>query len=283
MCLCHLKCKLCFLKRVEVFAQSNITTSPSEHWCIIYIAHTDHPLGNSSSTLIPNYSSTPSTWAPATIQTSNRFSLGGWEGVMAFWVPLQPSHDTSIALRYHRFKFCLADWASWGLQLGQCPIPLCHHPAPSSAWNEGQDLISPPWLNTLSSHYRSSVGCIQILCLTFSLSPALCTLIYKEIKKANSSTILRVRLVFSNTNRYFHVSRLCNTSAYIVVKGCCRNEKTARILGLRRIQSRARWAWSLRALCNKVLSKYKGDKASDIGIRRGQKECPPASLQLDVV
>ena len=36
-------------------------------------------------------------------------------------------------------------------------------------------------------------------------------------------------------------------------------------------------------LCNKVLLKYKGDmKASDIGIRRGQKEYPPASLQLDV-
>ena len=32
-------------------------------------------------------------------------------------------------------------------------------------------------------------------------------------------------------------------------------------------------------LCNKVLSKYKGDrKASDIGIRRGQKEYPPASF-----
>ena len=36
-------------------------------------------------------------------------------------------------------------------------------------------------------------------------------------------------------------------------------------------------------LCNKVLLKYKGDKASDIGIRRGQKEYPPASLQLDVI
>ena len=31
-------------------------------------------------------------------------------------------------------------------------------------------------------------------------------------------------------------------------------------------------------LCSKVLLKYKGDKASDIGIRRGQKEYPPASL-----
>ena len=36
-------------------------------------------------------------------------------------------------------------------------------------------------------------------------------------------------------------------------------------------------------LCNKVLLKYKGDKASDIGIRRGQKEYPPASLHLDVM
>ena len=37
-------------------------------------------------------------------------------------------------------------------------------------------------------------------------------------------------------------------------------------------------------LCNKVLLKYKGDrKASDIGIRRGQKENPPASLQWDVI
>ena len=37
-------------------------------------------------------------------------------------------------------------------------------------------------------------------------------------------------------------------------------------------------------LCNKVLLKYKEiEKASDIGIRRGQKECPPARLQLDVV
>ena len=119
---CHPKCKQCFLKRVEVFAESNITTSPSKHWCIIYIAQTDHPLGNSSSTLIPNYSSSPSTWAPATIQTSpNRFSLGGWEGVMAFGAPLQPSHDTSAALRYYCFKFCLAAWASWGPQLGQSP------------------------------------------------------------------------------------------------------------------------------------------------------------------
>ena len=37
-------------------------------------------------------------------------------------------------------------------------------------------------------------------------------------------------------------------------------------------------------LCNKVLLKYKGDReTSDIGIRRGQKEYPPASLQLDVI
>ena len=36
-------------------------------------------------------------------------------------------------------------------------------------------------------------------------------------------------------------------------------------------------------LCNKVLLKRKREKASDIGIRRGQKEYPPASLQLDVV
>ena len=36
-------------------------------------------------------------------------------------------------------------------------------------------------------------------------------------------------------------------------------------------------------LYNKVLLKYKGDKASDIGIRRGQKEYPPASVQLDVI
>ena len=32
-------------------------------------------------------------------------------------------------------------------------------------------------------------------------------------------------------------------------------------------------------LCNEVLLKYKEtEKASDIDIRRGQKECPPASL-----
>ena len=31
-------------------------------------------------------------------------------------------------------------------------------------------------------------------------------------------------------------------------------------------------------LCNIVLIKYKRDKASRIDIRRGQKECPPASL-----
>ena len=31
-------------------------------------------------------------------------------------------------------------------------------------------------------------------------------------------------------------------------------------------------------LCNKVLFKYKGEKASDIGIRRGQKEYPLASV-----
>ena len=34
-------------------------------------------------------------------------------------------------------------------------------------------------------------------------------------------------------------------------------------------------------LCNKVLLKYKGDReASDIGIRSGQKEYPPASWML---
>ena len=37
-------------------------------------------------------------------------------------------------------------------------------------------------------------------------------------------------------------------------------------------------------LCNKVsLSIKEIEKASDIGIRRGQKENPPASLQLDVI
>ena len=35
-------------------------------------------------------------------------------------------------------------------------------------------------------------------------------------------------------------------------------------------------------LCNKVLLK-EIEKACDIGIRRGQKEYPPASLQLDVI
>ena len=37
-------------------------------------------------------------------------------------------------------------------------------------------------------------------------------------------------------------------------------------------------------LCNKVLVSIKKiEKTSDIGIRRGQKEYPPASLQLDVI
>ena len=37
-------------------------------------------------------------------------------------------------------------------------------------------------------------------------------------------------------------------------------------------------------LCNKVLLSIKKiEKTSDIGIRRGQKEYPPASLQLDVI
>ena len=37
-------------------------------------------------------------------------------------------------------------------------------------------------------------------------------------------------------------------------------------------------------LCNRVLLKYKGiEKASDIGIRRGQKECPPASVSNGVI
>ena len=37
-------------------------------------------------------------------------------------------------------------------------------------------------------------------------------------------------------------------------------------------------------LCNKVLLNIKEiEKASDIGIRRRQKEYPPASLQLDVI
>jgi len=37
-------------------------------------------------------------------------------------------------------------------------------------------------------------------------------------------------------------------------------------------------------LCNKVLLKYKGiEKASDIGIRRGQKEYPLASVNNEVI
>ena len=37
-------------------------------------------------------------------------------------------------------------------------------------------------------------------------------------------------------------------------------------------------------LCNKVLLKYKEiEKASDIDIRRGQKECPPASVSNGVI
>ena len=32
-------------------------------------------------------------------------------------------------------------------------------------------------------------------------------------------------------------------------------------------------------LCNKVFLKYKGDKVSDIDIRRGQKECPLLAFQ----
>ena len=37
-------------------------------------------------------------------------------------------------------------------------------------------------------------------------------------------------------------------------------------------------------LCSEVLLKYKeAEKASDIHIRRGQKEYPPASLQLKVI
>ena len=37
-------------------------------------------------------------------------------------------------------------------------------------------------------------------------------------------------------------------------------------------------------LCNKVLLKYKGDrKASDIGIRRGLKEYPLASVNNEVI
>ena len=36
-------------------------------------------------------------------------------------------------------------------------------------------------------------------------------------------------------------------------------------------------------LCNKVLLKYKGEKASDIGIRRGQKEYPLASVSNGII
>ena len=36
-------------------------------------------------------------------------------------------------------------------------------------------------------------------------------------------------------------------------------------------------------LCNKVLLKYKREKASDIDIRRGQKECPLASVSNGVI
>ena len=36
-------------------------------------------------------------------------------------------------------------------------------------------------------------------------------------------------------------------------------------------------------LCDKVLLKYKRDKASDIGIRKGQKEYPLASVNNEVI
>ena len=64
------------------------------------------------------------------------------------------------------------------------------------------------------------------------------------------------------------------------------NEKMARILGLRRkIQSGARDMLGRSELCimKFYLSIMEIEKASDIGIRREQKEYPPASLQLDVI
>ena len=36
-------------------------------------------------------------------------------------------------------------------------------------------------------------------------------------------------------------------------------------------------------LCNEILLKYKKEKASDIDIRRGQKECPLASVSNGVI
>ena len=36
-------------------------------------------------------------------------------------------------------------------------------------------------------------------------------------------------------------------------------------------------------MCNKALLKYKGEKASDIGIRRGQKEYPLASVSNGII
>ena len=63
--------------------------------------------------------------------------------------------------------------------------------------------------------------------------------------------------------------------------------KDTGILGLQKrgIQSGTKdKAGLLRALYNEMLLKYKKiEKTSDIGIRRGQKEYPPASLQLDVI
>ena len=61
--------------------------------------------------------------------------------------------------------------------------------------------------------------------------------------------------------------------------------KDARILGLRRrIQSEPRdKAYHSELLCNKVLLKYKREKASDIDIRRGQKECSLASVSNGVI
>ena len=59
--------------------------------------------------------------------------------------------------------------------------------------------------------------------------------------------------------------------------------KDTRIVDLQRrgIQSGARMV-PTEIFYNKVSLKYKRDKAHDIDTRRGQKECPPASLQLDV-
>ena len=130
-------------------------------------------------------------------------------------------------------------------------------------------IINGCWI--LSKAFSASIG-VVIWLLSFNLLIWYITLIDLHILK--NPCIPGINPTWSWCMRF------------LMMKGCCwmiRHRDSCPMEETNLIQGQ-RCGWITEFLCKKVLLKYKEiEKASDMGIRRGQKEYPPASLQLDVI